>query len=153
MAGLIRLSEASSLALHAVCLLAGSTAETATVGQIAKRLRASEAHLAKVLQRLGKAGLVRSTRGPHGGFVLAREPGALTLFEVCAAVDGPPAATGCLLGAPVCQGECMFGGHLEAAARELLDYLRVTSVADLAGCAGNHQLGAVSLAGVGQTGT
>jgi Rrf2 family transcriptional regulator, nitric oxide-sensitive transcriptional repressor len=138
------MSEASALALHAVCLLAGAKMAPATAGQLATRLGASEAHLAKVLQRLGKAGVVRAARGPHGGYALARDAAGLSLFEVCSAVDGPPTANACLLGVPVCQGRCMFGGHLAEVARGLLAYLRETSVADVVECGLNETAGAVA---------
>ena len=70
MANVLRISEAATLALHTLALLASRPGVILSTHKIAKRLEASEAHLAKVLQRLARMGLVRSIRGARGGFVL-----------------------------------------------------------------------------------
>ncbi|MCF8044104.1 MAG: Rrf2 family transcriptional regulator, partial [Desulfarculaceae bacterium] len=71
---LLKISEAASLALHTMGLLASRPGEQVPTRELAARLKVSEAHLAKVMQRLGRAGLVRSQRGPKGGFALERNP-------------------------------------------------------------------------------
>jgi len=45
--------------------------------------------LAKILQRLTKAGLLRSPCGTNGGYALSRPPEDITAFEVIGAIDGP----------------------------------------------------------------
>ena len=72
MAKVVSLSEAASLAIHAVVLIASSD-KLVNVNQIAKATAASKNHLAKVMQRLVKSNLVSSTRGPSGGFLLKKE--------------------------------------------------------------------------------
>src|SRR5438093_10082157 len=57
--------------------------------EIAQRQGIPEAYLEQLLTSLRKAGLVRSTRGPHGGHELARAPGEMTLLEVVSALEGP----------------------------------------------------------------
>ena len=102
MADLIRMSEATALGLHTMAVVARHNEPTSTA-QIATELRASEAHLSKVLQRLAKVGLVHSIRGPKGGFALERPPEAISLLGVYEAVEGPLESNRCLLGNPVCQ--------------------------------------------------
>lgn len=51
--------------------------------------------LAKILQRLAKRKLIRSVNGPKGGYVLAREPGKITVGEVLRAIEGPLAIVHC----------------------------------------------------------
>ena len=51
--------------------------------------------LAKILQRLAKVGLLVSTHGTNGGYVLAREPKQISAFEVIRAIDGPLFITSC----------------------------------------------------------
>ena len=132
MAGLLKMSEAVSLGLHAAALLADHDDGPCTTRRLAGRLEASEAHLAKVMQRLAKAGLVASTRGPRGGFVLAAPADEITLLEVYEAIEGPVEPTGCLFGAPVCGGKaCIFGGVLSEVETRLRNFLAGTRLSDL----------------------
>ncbi len=45
--------------------------------------------LAKVLQTLAKSGLIESHNGPKGGYLLAKEAGAITIAQVLEAIEGP----------------------------------------------------------------
>jgi Rrf2 family protein len=57
--------------------------------------------LAKVLQRLTKAGLVLSVQGVHGGYALARRPEQIPVSEIINAIEGtPPVIAECLSGGP-----------------------------------------------------
>jgi len=58
--------------------------------------------LAKILQRLVKAGLLHSQHGMNGGYTLARDPGRISAFEVIRAIDGPLFITSCV----TVRGEC-----------------------------------------------
>ena len=108
-----RMSEAATLALHAAAVLASGPRRPVAVWRIAKALHASHGHLSKVLQRLAKAGLVTSTRGPAGGFALGRPAGRITLLEVYEAIEGPLGAPDCLFGRAVCAGrDCICGDLL-----------------------------------------
>jgi len=110
---LLATSEAAALGLHAAVILAGSPDAPVTTHELADQLEASEAHLAKVMQRLGKAGLVRSTRGPKGGFVLGRPADSVSLLDVYEAIEGPIEPSACLFGRPVCgRKACIFGDFL-----------------------------------------
>jgi Rrf2 family protein len=60
--------------------------------------------LAKILQRLTKKGLLRSLKGPTGGFALARPAGQITLYQVIEAVDGDGFLNTCVLGFAECSG-------------------------------------------------
>jgi Rrf2 family transcriptional regulator, cysteine metabolism repressor len=55
---------------------------------IAARQRISEAYLHQVLSALGRAGVVKSTRGPLGGHELVREPSEISLWDVIVILDG-----------------------------------------------------------------
>ncbi len=58
--------------------------------------------LAKILQRLAKAGLLHSQHGTNGGYTLARAPEMISAFEVIRAIDGPLFITSCI----TVRGEC-----------------------------------------------
>ena len=79
---------------------------------MASELGASQAHLSKVLSQMAHAGIVTSTRGPGGGYMLARSPGDVTLREIYELMDGPLVIERCPLGLPVCGGVCCPLGEL-----------------------------------------
>jgi Rrf2 family protein len=58
--------------------------------------------MAKILQRLVKAGLLHSQHGTNGGYTLARDPGMISAFEVIRSIDGPLSITSCV----TVRGEC-----------------------------------------------
>jgi Rrf2 family protein len=60
-----------------------------TLSEIADRLQIPKAFLSKILQQLAKRGIVKSLKGPSGGFVLAADPKALTVRDVIVEIDGP----------------------------------------------------------------
>jgi Rrf2 family protein len=72
-----------SLALHA------DESGPTSVRDIAERTGLPQPYLEQILLALKGAGLVRSKRGVGGGYVLAREPGTITLGDIVSAVDGP----------------------------------------------------------------
>jgi len=129
MSSLLRVSEAASLALHTTVFLTGNPGQPVPAREIAAALDVSEAHLAKVLQRLGKFGLVRSFRGPKGGFVLGKNEDEITLLEVYESIEGPLEATHCLFDIPACNGNgCIFGDLLETVHRQVNKYLSETKL-------------------------
>lgn len=132
MSSTLRISEAASLALHSMVLLAAKPDRPLTTHEVAGELRVSEAHLSKVFQRLSRAGLVTSTRGPGGGFVLAKAADTISLLEVYETIDGPLTGQDCLLGDPTCQGKtCLLGGLVKAVNEQMRNYLTTTRLADV----------------------
>ena len=76
-------------------------------GPISTRTAATEEHVSyqlacKLMQRLHKAKLLRSSMGPRGGFSLRRNPSAISLLDVMEAIQGPVSVNRCVLGANVC---------------------------------------------------
>lgn len=88
-------SRSARLGIAAMSALAeaGSTA-----AQIARRRRISPAYLAKVLTALARHGLIRSARGPGGGFVLARPPDEISLYDIVSCFEPIASAPHCPLG-------------------------------------------------------
>ena len=132
MSNLLKVSDAASLALHTAAFLSASEHHPISTQEIASSLHVSEAHLAKVLQRLAKHGVVRSFRGPKGGFILGKDADEITLLEVYEAIDGPLGSNYCLFDLPVCNGNgCILGGLSEAVHRQVRDYLAGTVLSSL----------------------
>jgi len=101
--------------------------------EIAKALNVSENHLSKVLQRLGRVGLVKSVRGPKGGFILGKAANDISLLDVYESIEGPFVMSNCLLGIPICDGnKCILGGLLKTLNTEVRDYLAGTKLSEFA---------------------
>lgn len=127
----IRISEAASLALHTMMLLASEPDRTISVKESASFMDVSEAHLAKVLQRLSQAGFVDSVRGPSGGFFLAKPPEEITLLDIFELMEGKIEPRDCLLNRPICRnGECIFGDRLIKIREEIVEHLTNTSLSE-----------------------
>ncbi len=80
-------SDTVEYALRAVVFLATRPGEAVTTGEVAERTQVPAAYLAKILQGLARAGLVRSQRGVGGGVSLAKPADELTILEVVNAVE------------------------------------------------------------------
>ena len=132
MAGVFRISEAGTIALHAAVYLAARPEKLSSAREMADVLKVSAAHLIKVLQRLTRAGLVSPSRGPKGGFALARDAGRTTLREVFEAIEGRMQPVQCLLKTRACNGkQCILGGMVRKVNKETLDYLSATKLSEL----------------------
>jgi Rrf2 family nitric oxide-sensitive transcriptional repressor len=81
------ISQTAEYALRSVVCLASYPQTALTTVQIAKITKVPGSYLSKVLQALGKARIVRSQRGLHGGFALAKPAEELSLLEVINSVD------------------------------------------------------------------
>jgi len=63
---------------------------------VAERQNISDNYLEQLIAVLRKAGLVRSVRGAQGGYILAREPGSITVGDIIRAMEGPIAPVDCV---------------------------------------------------------
>jgi Rrf2 family protein len=83
------LTQTTENALRALLYLAGqSSSQFIPPRQIATVLGASPTYMAKILNQLVKADILRSQRGPLGGVRLARSPREITLLDVFEACQG-----------------------------------------------------------------
>lgn len=70
-------------------------------------------YTSKTLYALARAGLLRSMRGPTGGFALARPPEAITVAEIVDVFADAPRTPQCLLGTGPCNGANPCSAHLQ----------------------------------------
>ncbi len=74
---------------------------------IAERNNLSESYLEQLVAPLKKAGLVKSTRGANGGYILGRNAEDITVGDILRAVEGPLELVECLSGENTCgTGDC-----------------------------------------------
>lgn len=89
--------------------------------------------LAKILQRLTKAGLLRSHAGTNGGYALSRAAEGITAFEVIVAIDGPLFITSCATGPRACDltESCTIKEPLAKVNESIAAVLKAIRVSDL----------------------
>lgn len=114
----MNLSKSSRYALHSMVELTRDDERPVTVGWIASRFDIPETALAKVLQQLTRAGLVRGVRGIGGGYRLTKAASEVSVQDVIDIFDPPSPANTCQLrdqpGAecpveePDCRLRCLF---------------------------------------------
>ncbi len=132
MSGFFRISEATILALHAMIYISNHPDRMVSTKEIAEFHYASEAHLSKVMQRLVKAGFIKSVRGPKGGFEVIKEPCKISFLELYELFEGPPDLKKCLLVTKVCaENECIFGNLLNDLNSIVMNYMANTTLNDV----------------------
>jgi Rrf2 family protein len=100
---LLKLTKKADYALMAMKHLAEHSAQTSrSAKDVADAFGIPPEALAKILQRLAKAGLLQSQHGINGGYTLARPANTISAFEVIQAIDGPLFITSCV----TVRGEC-----------------------------------------------
>ena len=104
------------------------------ISRIAAQERISPEFLEQIFFKLKKAGIIRSLRGPKGGFQLNRSIADITVWDVLLAVDEPLHPAPCVdLSARECplQGECVFLPMWEKVGSAVAAIYDTTSFRDL----------------------
>ncbi|MBI1774620.1 MAG: Rrf2 family transcriptional regulator [Proteobacteria bacterium] len=105
------------------------------LADIAERQEISLSYLEQLFAKLRRGGLVRSVRGPGGGYLLGRATPDLRISDIILAVDEPIRATRCAVGSPSgCKsnkGRCLTHDLWEELGNQIHLYLRSVSIADV----------------------
>jgi len=103
------------------------------VKQIAEQENIPAHFLAKILQQLARKGLVRSSKGPTGGFSLRTPPSEIALVQIVEALDGLAEYQKCVSGLSECTDDAPCGMHdsWKALRSRIMEYLEQTTIADL----------------------
>jgi len=126
---LVNVSEGAYLAMHGLALIAENSSERMNVKVLAEKLHASQAHLAKVFQKLHKAGLVDSVRGPAGGFNLHKPAEDITFLDIYEIIDGQVNIGKCPLGKDYCVFKsCIFTKELNRISRDIYETFKKTKL-------------------------
>ncbi len=133
MGQVIAISEGASIAIHAALLLAMHEGQPRTTRNIAESLAVSENHCSKIMQRLTRAGMVRATRGPQGGFLLVVDPKQTNLLEIYEIIDGLLQEKHCMFKINKCPAsQCVFSGITDQLARQVRTFLQTHTIAEMA---------------------
>lgn len=138
----MRLSQGVEWAVHACTVLgAAAPGRGLSLAALAEYHGVPAPYMAKQMQLLSKAGLVRTSRGKTGGYALARAPDTITLWDVTAAIDGPAPLFRCTeirqrgpcaARREDCRSPCHIAAAFAAAEEAWRSALRAVTIADIA---------------------
>jgi FeS assembly SUF system regulator len=133
---MLRISKLTDYATVILARLAAEPERRFTATQIAAETRLASPTVSKLLKQLHRQGLVMSTRGAAGGYVLARAAADITAAQILDALEGPVALTECSGSASHCGIErtCRVGHawqRVNLAIRRALDDVTLYQLAGL----------------------
>jgi len=98
------LSSSCKYGIRAVTYIASKAKDGGKIGirQISKDLNLPTPFLAKILQLLAKQKILSSTKGPHGGFALLKDPKKITLLDIINTIDGNDLLENCIIHNTTC---------------------------------------------------
>ena len=124
MSHIVHISEAASIAIHSMVLIAKSD-KLLNVIKIAEDTCTSKHHVAKVLQRLVKQNYLISHRGPHGGFSLKKDPSEITFLELYESIEGEIEIPECPMGKPTCPfDKCIMNNVTKDMTIQFQEYMK-----------------------------
>jgi Rrf2 family protein len=125
------LNQTAIYAIRAMGFLAKQDSKTPVLSSIiAKKMKIPNNFLSKILNRLGQAGLVVTTRGRGGGIMLSRSPSKIYLFEVVNLFMKIDDFKRCLLGMGNCNGSCGLHRRWRIISDQFEKMLGETTIAD-----------------------
>ena len=132
----MKLSTKGRYAVMAMADLAARQSDgPVTLAAIADRQEISLSYLEQLFAKLRRADLVASTRGPGGGYRLAREAAHVRISDIILAVDEPIRATRCVVDGPLgCTGtsaRCITHDLWDELGRQILIFLSSVSLEDV----------------------
>jgi Rrf2 family protein len=132
MSKILSMSEAVSIALHGMVLIARNKSLSSNVLEIAEATSSSRHHVAKVMQRLVKENYLSSQRGPTGGFTLKKQPEEISLLNIWEAVEGKIEISSCPLDKHICPfDKCIMNNVASKMSLDFKKYLESTTIASL----------------------
>lgn len=118
-----------------VDLAANSGGKPVSLAEIAERQEISLSYLEQLFGKLRRGELVKSVRGPGGGYLLSRSPGETRVSDIVVAVDEPLRATRCEVGSSVgClsnSGRCLTHDLWEELGNQIHMFLSSVSLEDV----------------------
>jgi Rrf2 family protein len=102
--------------------------------QIAEDEKIPPVYLRKVMGELRRHRLLRSVKGIHGGYELARPPQNITLWEVFRVLEPDPYLDGCILGRGMCNNEisCALHEEWQRLRKEIVRMLQSKTISEIA---------------------
>lgn len=133
---MLRMTKQADYGFVLLSRLAAEPERVVNAPDLAAETRLPVPTVSKILKLLAKGGVLRSSRGVHGGYSLARGPGEISAAELLTALEGPVALTVCIDGSPgECNHEtyCQVRGHWQRINQALEEALGRITLAELSG--------------------
>ncbi|MBN2639642.1 MAG: Rrf2 family transcriptional regulator [Bacteroidales bacterium] len=130
MAKIVNISEAVSIALHSMVIIARQgTNEKVNVNVLADKTGSSKFHISKVMQKLVKDGYLLSNRGPSGGFYLAKKPEDISFLQLYESIEGKMELHDCPINHEVCPFKsCIFEDVTVKMTRDFYNHMKNRSL-------------------------
>jgi FeS assembly SUF system regulator len=146
----LRISKLTDYATVILARLAAAPDRRCTAAQIALDTHLAAPTVSKLLKQLHRQGLVASTRGPAGGYILARPAGAITAVHIRDAMEGPVALTECSSAESQCgiEHSCLVAGPWQRINLAVRRSLQEITLLELAGLAAMDNRGAATVRAV-----
>ena len=130
----MRLTAFTDYGLRALMRMASAPDRAFSTAELAREFDISRNHLAKIMQRLARSGIVETRRGGGGGATLARSPASIRLGDVVRILEQGHVLVDCFASGGECTiaGCCRLKGRLRAAEAAFLADLDRATLADVA---------------------
>ncbi|MEI6584896.1 MAG: Rrf2 family transcriptional regulator [Sediminibacterium sp.] len=129
------LSITCKTAIKAVVFLASKidTGKKASIKEIADDIYGSEHTVGKLLQKLVKANIIKSSKGPTGGFYINLKQMQIAIIEIITAIDGDAVFKECGLGLSTCSSKrpCPIHNDYKKVRDQFEQFYKNKTVADL----------------------
>lgn len=128
---MIKFSESTAIALHAMIYIANRANKIVSLNEIADAFAISANHLSKVLQRLTKAGYLASIKGPKGGFQIVTKNQQITFLDVYTVIEGKHVKRNCLFSAKATKcRNCIMRGLVSKLNTDFYSYMATNKITD-----------------------
>ena len=107
----MHITRETDYAVRCVLYLARASDSVSVVDDIAREMEIPKSFLAKILQKLAKAGIVKSIRGVKGGFRLSQKPERLNLLQIIETTQGQLSLNVCVVDKKSCSRSSTCSVH------------------------------------------
>lgn len=124
MAKIVNFSDAASIGIHGMIEIAKSDVPLNAI-QLSEKTGYSKHHIGKILQRLVKDGMLKSYRGPTGGFMLKKKAEEIILYDIYRSIEGEVEYIECPIDRHNCAIEkCIRKEVVNKLAEEFVEYMK-----------------------------
>jgi len=130
---MFKASEAVAISLHAMTYIANRENQICSLKEIAEKFNISDHHLSKILQRFVKLGILKSAKGPKGGFSIVSKYKDTTFLEIYEIIEGRIIRHDCIFNSDKGNcSKCIMNNMLKRMNDEFIEYMKNHKISDFA---------------------